>query len=83
MGFINGTTMASSISKASRCHVLSQTMDLNCPTWIVNLGLVEQRHLHTDLVVSTPLVSSLSTRTVDTTLNIDIDRYNQYIINIL
>ncbi|OAE20887.1 hypothetical protein AXG93_3256s1340 [Marchantia polymorpha subsp. ruderalis] len=43
--------------------VLSQAMDLNCLTWIVSLGLVEQRRLSVDSVVSTPLVSSFPTGT--------------------
>ncbi|BBN14385.1 hypothetical protein Mp_6g11220 [Marchantia polymorpha subsp. ruderalis] len=64
MGFLTGVTAASSVSEASRRQVLGQAMDLNCLTWIVSLGLAEQRRLRTDLVVVTPLISSLPTGTV-------------------
>ncbi len=40
-------------------------MDLNCLTWIVSLGMVEQRQLRATFVIVTPLVSSLSTMTVE------------------
>ncbi|BBN08134.1 hypothetical protein Mp_4g09160 [Marchantia polymorpha subsp. ruderalis] len=64
MGFLTGVTAASSVSEASRRQVLGQAMDLNCLTWIVSLGLAEQRRLRADLVVVTPLISSLPTGTV-------------------
>lgn len=41
-------------------------MNLNCLTWIVSLDLAKQRRLRSDFVVSTSLVSSLSTWTVET-----------------
>jgi hypothetical protein len=40
-------------------------MDLNCLTWIVSLGMVEQRQLRVTSIVVTPLVSLLSTMTVE------------------
>ncbi len=40
-------------------------MDLNCLTWIVSLGMAEQRRLRATFVVITPLVSSLSTVTIE------------------
>lgn len=64
MGFITGATAAALVSEASRHQVLGQAMDLNCLMWIVSLDLAEQRRLHVDLVVSTPLVSSLPIGTV-------------------
>ncbi|BBN20292.1 hypothetical protein Mp_8g17980 [Marchantia polymorpha subsp. ruderalis] len=64
MGFFTGVTAASSVSEASRRQVLDQAMDLNCLTWIVSLGLAEQGRLRADLVVVTPLISSLPTGTV-------------------
>ncbi|PTQ27347.1 hypothetical protein MARPO_0204s0011, partial [Marchantia polymorpha] len=64
MGFLTGVTAASSVSEASRRQVLDQAMNLNCLTWIVSLGLAEQRRLRADLVVVTPLISSLPTGTV-------------------
>ncbi|PTQ36558.1 hypothetical protein MARPO_0063s0090, partial [Marchantia polymorpha] len=51
MGFLTGVTAASSVSEASRRQ-------------IVSLGLAEQRRLRADLVVVTPLISSLPTGTV-------------------
>ncbi|OAE35927.1 hypothetical protein AXG93_1278s1000 [Marchantia polymorpha subsp. ruderalis] len=42
-GFMTGVTAAASVSEASRRQVLGQAMDLNCLTWIVSLGLAEQR----------------------------------------
>jgi hypothetical protein len=39
-------------------------MDLNCLTWIISLGIVEQCQLKTTSIVVTPLVSSLPTVTV-------------------
>ncbi len=45
--------------------MLGQAMDLNCLTWIVNLGMVEQRRLKATSIVVTPLVSSLPTVTVE------------------
>ncbi len=55
MGFPTGVTLVPSISKASRRQVLGQAMDLNCLTWIVNLGMVEQCRLKATFVVATPL----------------------------
>lgn len=45
MGFPTGVTVAPSVSEASRRQVLGQAMDLNCLTWIVSLGMAEQRRL--------------------------------------
>jgi hypothetical protein len=39
-------------------------MDLNCLTWIVNLGMAEQHRLRATFVVVTPLVNSLPIVTV-------------------
>jgi hypothetical protein len=39
MGFPIGVTSVPSISEASCQQVLGQTMDLNCLTWIVSLGM--------------------------------------------
>jgi hypothetical protein len=41
--------------------VLGQAMDLDCLTWIVSLGMAEQRWFRATFVVITPLVNSLST----------------------
>ncbi len=65
MGFPTGMTFVLSISEASRRKVLGQVMDLNCLTWIVSLGMAEQRWLKATFVVVTPLVNSLSTVTVE------------------
>ncbi|CAM6094209.1 unnamed protein product [Calypogeia fissa] len=59
MGFAIGVTAVPSISKASRRQVLGQIMDLNCLTWIVSLGMAEQRQLRTAGVIARPLVSML------------------------
>ncbi len=40
-------------------------MDLNCLTWIVSLGMAEQRQLRATFVIVTPLVNSLPTVTVE------------------
>jgi hypothetical protein len=40
-------------------------MDLNCLTWIINLGVAEQHRLRATSVVVTPFVSSLPTVTVE------------------
>ncbi|OAE24426.1 hypothetical protein AXG93_4530s1280 [Marchantia polymorpha subsp. ruderalis] len=64
MGFITGVTATASVSEASRRQVLGKAMDLNCLTWIVSLGLTKQRCLRVDLVIITPLVSSLPTETI-------------------
>ncbi len=40
-------------------------MDLNYLTWIVDLGMVEQRRLRATFVIVTPLVSSLPTVTIE------------------
>jgi hypothetical protein len=65
MGFPTGVTSVPSISEASRRQVLGQAMDLNCLTWIVNLGMVKQCRLRATSVVVTPLVNSLPTVTVE------------------
>ncbi|OAE25292.1 hypothetical protein AXG93_4620s1050 [Marchantia polymorpha subsp. ruderalis] len=64
MGFMIGVTAASSVSEVWRCQVLGQAMNLNCLTWIVSLGLAEQHRVRIDVMVNTPLVSSLPTETV-------------------
>ena len=43
MGFATGVTAVPSISEASRRQVLGQAMDLNCLTWVISLGMTEQR----------------------------------------
>jgi hypothetical protein len=65
MGFPTGVTSVPSIFEASRRQVLGQAMDLNCLTWIISLGMVEQRRLRATSVVVTPLVSLLSTVMVE------------------
>jgi hypothetical protein len=65
MGFPTGVTSVPSIFEASRRQVLGQVMDLNYLTWIVNLGMVEQRWLKATFVIVTPLVSLLPTMTVE------------------
>ncbi|CAK9260459.1 unnamed protein product [Sphagnum jensenii] len=65
MGFPTGMTFVPSIFEASRRQVLGQAMDLNCLTWIVSLGMAEQRRLRATFVIVTPLVSSLPTVTVE------------------
>ncbi|CAM6082513.1 unnamed protein product [Calypogeia fissa] len=57
MGFVPGTTAVPEFSEATMCQLLGQVMDLNCLTWVVALGLAEQRRMHTTLVASHPLVS--------------------------
>src|SRR5450759_3272689 len=65
MGFATGVTAVPSISEASRRQVLGQAMDLNCLTWVISLGMAEQRRLRATSVVLRPLVSSLPTGTVE------------------
>jgi len=65
MGFLTGMTFVPSNSEASCRQVLGQAMDLNCLTWIVSLGMAEQRRLRATFVLVTFLVSSLSTVTVE------------------
>jgi hypothetical protein len=65
MGFATGVTAVPSISEASRRQVLGQAMDLNCLTWILSLGMAEQRRLRATSVVLRPIVSSLPTGTVE------------------
>jgi hypothetical protein len=68
MGFPTGVTAAPSVSELSRRQVLGQAMDLNCLTWVLSLGLAEQRRLRTAERLIEPLVmSSLQTETVDAT----------------
>jgi len=43
-------------------------MDLNCLTWIVGLGMAEQCQLRATSIVVTPLVSSLSTVTIEASI---------------
>jgi hypothetical protein len=64
MGFPTGMPFVPSIFEASCRQVLGQAMDLNYLTWIVSLGMAEQRRLKATFVVVTPLVSSLSTMMV-------------------
>lgn len=59
MGFPTSVTSVPSLSEASRRQVLGQAMDLNCLSWIVSLGMAEQRRLRSTHVVVTPLVSLL------------------------
>jgi hypothetical protein len=59
MGFPTGTTHAASITEAARRQVLGQAMDLNCLTWIVALGMAEQRRMLA-MGVSTGLPSMCS-----------------------
>ncbi len=40
-------------------------MDLSCLTWIISLGMVEQRRLKATSIVVTPLVSLLPTVTIE------------------
>ncbi len=65
MGFPIGVTSVPSISETSCRKVLGQAMDLNCLTWIISLGMAEQRWLRATFVVVTPLVSSLPTMTIE------------------
>ncbi len=65
MGFPTGVTSVPSISETSRQQVLGQAMDLNYLTWIVSLGMAEQRQLKTTFVVVTTFVNSLPTMTVE------------------
>jgi hypothetical protein len=65
MGFPIGVTSVHFISEASHRQVLGQAMDLNCLTWIVSLGMAEQRWLGTTSVIITLLVSSLPIVTVE------------------
>jgi hypothetical protein len=53
MGFLTGVTSVPSISEASCQQVLGQVMDLNCLTWIVSLGMAEQRWLRATSVIVT------------------------------
>ncbi|OAE22734.1 hypothetical protein AXG93_2035s1150 [Marchantia polymorpha subsp. ruderalis] len=71
MEFSTGTTKTSSVSEASCRQVLGQAMNLNCFTWIVSLGLDEQRRLRSNLVVSISLISLLSIGTVETMIGGD------------
>ncbi|CAM6088605.1 unnamed protein product [Calypogeia fissa] len=64
MGFVIGTIAIPEFSEATRRQLLGQVMDLNCLTWVVALGLVEQRRMRTTLVASYPLVSLQPTETV-------------------
>ncbi len=65
MGFPIGITLVRSIFEASCRQVLGQAMDLNCLTWIVSLGMVNQHWLKATYVVVTRLVSLLPTVTVE------------------
>ena len=61
MGFPTGTTDAIGVTEAARRQVLGQAMDLNCLTWIVALGLAEQRRIHSTRVAALSLACSLPT----------------------
>jgi hypothetical protein len=65
MGFPTGMAFVPSISEASRRQMLGQAMDLNYLTWIISLGMAEQRRLRATFVIVTLLVSSLSTMMVE------------------
>jgi hypothetical protein len=65
MGFPTRVTLVPSIYEASCRQVLGQAMDLNCLTWIVSFGMVEQCRLRATFVVVTPLVSLLPTVMVE------------------
>jgi hypothetical protein len=60
MGFPTGVTSIPSIFETSCRQMLGQVMDLNCLTWIVSLGMAEQRRLKATSMVVTPLVSVIS-----------------------
>ena len=66
MGFPTRVTAVPSLSEESRCQVSGQVMDLNCLTWILSLGVAEQRRLRIAEVVTHPLVSLMSTRRGET-----------------
>ncbi len=68
MGFPTRMTLVPFIFEASRRQVLGQAMDLNCLIWIVSLSMVEQCRLKATSVVVTPLVSSLPTMTIETSV---------------
>ncbi len=61
MEFSTSITTILSILEASHRQVLGQTMDLNCLTWVISFGMVEQRQLRATSVVLWPIVSSLPT----------------------
>jgi hypothetical protein len=65
MGFPIGVTSVPSIFEASRRQVLGQAMDLNCLTWTISLGMVEQCQLKATSVIVTPFMSSLPTVTIE------------------
>ncbi|KAG6548553.1 hypothetical protein Mapa_010041 [Marchantia paleacea] len=65
MGFCIGTTTVSTLLEASRCHMLGQVIDLNCLTWIVRLGLVEEIRMRSTCVNARALISSLLTEMVE------------------
>ncbi|CAM6122945.1 unnamed protein product [Calypogeia fissa] len=67
MGFTTGVTAVPALSEASRRHVLGQAMDLNCLTWIVSLGMAEQRRLQMAGVITRPLVSVLPAGALEAT----------------
>jgi hypothetical protein len=50
MGFPTGTTNVHGMSEQQWRFLLGQAMDLNCPTWIVSLVVVEQRRLASTLI---------------------------------
>jgi hypothetical protein len=59
MGFATGTTVADGVTEASRRHLLGQAMDLNFLTWVLSLGVAEQRRMRATCVTTSPLVCSL------------------------
>ncbi len=45
--------------------MLGQVINLNCLTWIISLGMAEQRRLRATSIVVTPFVNSLLTVTIE------------------
>lgn len=64
MRFSTGTIAIPEFSKATRRQLLGQVMDLNCLTWVISLGLAEQRRIQAMSVTSHPLKCLLRTRRV-------------------
>jgi hypothetical protein len=59
MGFPTGITDAAEVTEAARRQVLGQAMDLNCLTWIVALGMAEQRRMRAMGLIGLPAMCSL------------------------
>jgi hypothetical protein len=68
MGFPTRVTSIPSIFETSCRQVLGQAMDLNCLTWIINLGMVEQCQLRATSIVVTPFVSLLPIVTIEASI---------------